>query len=293
MGKRYKSKVPLKVNVSDEGNLKNGKNTHYTQSSEQVLESDELSSKSSLSSSSAMSDCTQLKKLVNEQSTTSKSAADMKSSTLEVDADNNMEATTSLVVDNVDGDSGMSKETTAEMNEDEEYVVEKILNKRVMNKSGRVEYLIKWKGYSDAENTWEPEENCVSAREAIIDFEEEQKEKKRRKDIDKEFSHKPLKVEEVATNASKNESDFGIGVNIEEVSTKMDLDCNDDKPSEDCTVELVVGVKPTADGVAAVVKYTNGRYGVRPTKDLVKSNPQALVDFYESLIVFRSNDEHQ
>jgi len=35
-----------------------------------------------------------------------------------------------------------------------EYEVEDILNQRIHN--GRIEYLVKWKGYDDAENTWEP-----------------------------------------------------------------------------------------------------------------------------------------
>jgi len=54
-----------------------------------------------------------------------------------------------------------NEETTDEpIAMDESYEVEKILGKRV--RKGKTEYLIKWAGYDDQDNTWEPTEhlNC-------------------------------------------------------------------------------------------------------------------------------------
>ena len=42
--------------------------------------------------------------------------------------------------------------------QEEDFQVERILDKRV-GKSGKVEYLLKWRGYYDEDNTWEPHDN--------------------------------------------------------------------------------------------------------------------------------------
>ena len=52
--------------------------------------------------------------------------------------------------------------------EGEEYNVEEILDSRL--KRGKIEYLVKWEGYSNEENTWEPLGHLKNAKEAIADF---------------------------------------------------------------------------------------------------------------------------
>ncbi|XP_032687196.1 mucin-5AC isoform X2 [Odontomachus brunneus] len=53
----------------------------------------------------------------------------------------------------------------------EEYVVEKILAKRLNTKKKCAEYLIKWEGYTIEDNTWEPAENVAICKNLLEEFE--------------------------------------------------------------------------------------------------------------------------
>ena len=57
------------------------------------------------------------------------------------------------------------------------YVVERILDSRV--KSGKVEYRVKWKGYTMKETTWEPESNLIEygAEESVQEYQKKSKDK--------------------------------------------------------------------------------------------------------------------
>ena len=49
-----------------------------------------------------------------------------------------------------------------------EYEVEEILDARL--KHGKLEYLVKWSGYTNDYNTWEPEANCANSSNIISNF---------------------------------------------------------------------------------------------------------------------------
>jgi len=55
--------------------------------------------------------------------------------------------------------------------EEEEFEVEKILNKRMVREKEK--FLVRWKGYTAEEDTWENKENLENAKELVEEFEKE------------------------------------------------------------------------------------------------------------------------
>ena len=49
-----------------------------------------------------------------------------------------------------------------------EFEVEKVIDSQL--KRGKLEYLVKWSGYTDDYNTWEPVDNLSNSPEALDEF---------------------------------------------------------------------------------------------------------------------------
>lgn len=68
-----------------------------------------------------------------------------------------------------------SEKIAAQEHVEEEYVVEKVVDKKILDDGG-ILYLIKWEGYPDSENTWEPKEN-ITSKTLIAQYEKSLKSK--------------------------------------------------------------------------------------------------------------------
>ena len=59
-----------------------------------------------------------------------------------------------------------------DIDQEEEWEVEQILNRRV--RQGKTEYYVRWKGFSEAHDSWEPEAHMLHAQAKVTEFEESQ-----------------------------------------------------------------------------------------------------------------------
>ncbi|KAM3728432.1 Chromo domain-containing protein [Dirofilaria immitis] len=173
--------------------------------------------------------------------------------------------------------------------DDDEYVVEKILDRRYNRRKKRIEYLIKWAGYdSESENTWESAENCKSAPEAIREYEENLK-KSARKYL---LRSRPI-TKESGPNDGGKESSKSLKRKTSEIkkelcSEESSDDDNEEVKSKRTKVDRILGVKKEDNEILALVRFEDGHHDLISTRVLVSKCPKKLVNYYERSLKFVS-----
>ena len=196
----------------------------------------------------------------------------------------------------------------------DEYEVEKIVDKRIKN--GKVEYKIKWVGYSMQECTWEPLKNLENIKKMIDDYNEKinQKESQKKNSIEKFLGKKtdnPLPEEEknntIKNNEKENVNEEKNLPNLNDLKSNFEYNNNNLKENNnnnkhdvlnnkkndsffvDERYKEVFTIKREGNELCAIVIFDNNGIIEKKhilTKELQKINPFILIQFYESKIKF-------
>ena len=132
---------------------------------------------------------------------------------------------------------------------EELYEVEKILKRRVVK--GKFQYLVKWKNYSNEENTWEPESNLTNCKELILEFQNTINTNKK----SNSKRTKRNKIEEVKENS---------------ISKKI----------------KIVGISKNSNESILIAAIIDGQCKFIPSEQMRKEFPNELFNFYEAHIIY-------
>merc|ERR1712045_288223 len=154
--------------------------------------------------------------------------------------------------------------------DEEEYVVEKVTDKRV-GRNGKVEYLLKWKGYGDEDNTWEPREN-LDCEEMIETFE-----KARRDKADKKKG------------SDKRKSDADGG------SSKKKKGGDDEKPrgfGRGLDPERIIGATDSSGELMFLIKWKGSdEADLVPAREANVKCAQTVIKFYEERLTWHTSSQ--
>ncbi|KAK3913153.1 Heterochromatin protein 1 [Frankliniella fusca] len=78
---------------------------------------------------------------------------------------------TTLLKKKTDGEAKISPLSKTGIESEDEFVVERIVSRRYNIRKKAYEYLLKWEGYADDQNTWEPAENLADCKHLLENFE--------------------------------------------------------------------------------------------------------------------------
>lgn len=173
--------------------------------------------------------------------------------------------------------AGKAPTPEPEIEEDEEevYEVEKVLDKRVVR--GKTQYLIKWKGFSHEDNTWEPQEN-LDCPDLIAEFENKNK---KPKESSKASGEEKEKKRKTAQTTEKNDSKRPK-LESEEVRPHGFARCL--KP------EKIIGATDSSGQLMFLMKWEGSdEADLVPAKEANVKCPQIVISFYEERLTWHTN----
>ncbi|CAF1062232.1 unnamed protein product [Adineta ricciae] len=144
---------------------------------------------------------------------------------------------------------------------DDQYVVEKIIAKRRTRK-GKCEYLLKWAGFSDADNTWEAQHDIHP--DLIAEFERQQVDADTSNPIYSILGEDPPKKQRVslsATSSSSNHADSPPAKKKKKTSNSVIVTPKDAKSSPP-SPSPPLSTTPTTTPVAATNEVRKKVFGV-------------------------------
>ncbi|KAK7078958.1 Chromobox protein 1 [Halocaridina rubra] len=181
--------------------------------------------------------------------------------------------------------------SVSEGEEEEEYSVEKIIDKRV--KGGQIEYLLKWKGYGDDDNTWEPKSN-LDCEELIEEFENRRKEESKKKDDKKKEKETGKKKEEEKKETSPKKKAVEEPPKKKAKKTAEKEKENGPKGFEKgLEAERIIGATDTENGdLMFLMKWKGSNEAdLVPAKEANVKCPQVVIKFYEARLSWNTSAE--
>jgi len=205
----------------------------------------------------------------------------------------------------------MEKEENNKENDEQLYEVEKILDRKKIK--GKYKYLIKWKGYSMDECTWEPLSNLENIKHYVEQFDaaiennkyiQEEEEIKIKEEINEEnkenanLNNKNNKSSKEKTKKSirllkkkRKLSEEEIKEKEKEENSIIEEKDNNKKIIEiDESFKSIIGIRKEKNKlIATVVRNVKKKKKEKiiSTKKLREINPLILIDYYEKSIHFK------